>query len=167
MKLVKLGSVCRYRAETTEAAKVSIESYVSTESMLPNRGGIRSPASAPQTGKAKAFRKGDVLISNIRPYFKKIWQADRDGTCSNDVLVFEATNCNPDYLFWSLMDDAFFSYVTKTSKGTKMPRGDKRAIMEYEIGLPAKNNQKVICSVLDSIQSKIAINQQINGYLAT
>ena len=166
MKFVKLDSVCRYRTETTEAARPNVENYVSTESMLPDRGGIRTPTSIPQTGKIKIFRKGDVLISNIRPYFKKIWQADRNGTCSNDVLVFEATSCNPDYLFWSLMDDAFFSYVTKTSKGTKMPRGDKNSIMQYEISLPAKSSQEAVCSILGAIQSKININQKLNGYFA-
>lgn len=134
--------------------------------MVANRGGITLASSAPSDGKVKRYRKGDVLVSNIRPYFKKIWHASHDGACSNDVLVFEATKCDPNYLFWVLSSDAFFDYMMKTAKGTKMPRGDKKAIMGYQVGLPPVDKQKAICEILESLQGKIALNNQLNGYLA-
>ena len=133
--------------------------------MVANRGGITLASSAPSDGKVKRYRKGDVLVSNIRPYFKKIWHASHDGACSNDVLVFEATKCDPNYLFWVLSSDAFFDYMMKTAKGTKMPRGDKKAIMGYQVGLPPVDKQKAICEILESLQGKIALNNQLNGYL--
>ena len=78
--------------------------------------------------------KNDVLVSNIRPYFKKIWYATFDGGCSNDVLVFRAKDgVSSRFLHYVLADDTFFDYSMATSKGTKMPRGDKKAIMEYEV----------------------------------
>ncbi len=133
--------------------------------MVANRGGITLASSAPSDGKVKRYRKGDVLVSNIRPYFKKIWHASHDGACSNDVLVFEATKCDPSYLFCVLSSDAFFDYMMKTAKGTKMPRGDKKAIMGYQVGLPPVDQQKAICEILESLQEKIALNNQLNGYL--
>lgn len=133
--------------------------------MVANRGGITLASSAPLDGKVRRYRKGDVLVSNIRPYFKKIWHAGHDGACSNDVLVFEATKCDPNYLFWVLSSDAFFDYMMKTAKGTKMPRGDKKAIMGYQVGLPPVDQQKAICEILESLQEKIALNNRLNGYL--
>lgn len=162
----KLESICRYRNEVVFAGDAKCEEYISTESMVANRGGITPASSAPSDGKVKRYRKGDVLVSNIRPYFKKIWHASHGGACSNDVLVFQATKCDPSYLFWVLSSDAFFDYMMKTSKGTKMPRGDKKAIMGYQVGLPPVEQQKAICEILESLQEKIALNNRLNGYLA-
>ena len=112
------------------------------------------------------FKKNDVLVSNIRPYFKKIWFALSDGGCSNDVLVFRAKEgISPDYLHYILADNAFFDYTMKTSKGTKMPRGDKKAIMEYEVAIMGFENQQKTSSILRLIDQRIAINTAINENL--
>lgn len=163
MSKSELGSICRYRNESTD---VDARDYISTESMLPNRAGITTPSAVPDSGKARLFCKGDTLISNIRPYFKKIWQADRDGCCSADVLVFEPTNCDSDYLYWLLSGDSFFDYVVATSKGTKMPRGDKQAIMHYEFEHFDIERQKTVSDILNPIRRLMSINQRANDYLA-
>ena len=163
--MTRLGDVCEYRNESIAAeAATSMPLYISTDSMMPNRGPIFS-STLPNTGKVKRFQAGDTLVSNIRPYFKKIWRADAEGACSNDVLVFTPTKCLPDYLHWILSSDDFFSFVTKTSKGTKMPRGDKRAIMNYSVQVPSETEQHTICAIMDSLQKKITINGQLNDYL--
>lgn len=163
MSRAELADICRYRADN---APVDPLNYISTESMLPNRAGVRSASSVPSAGKARVFRKGDTLISNIRPYFKKIWQATADGCCSADVLVFEPSGCNPDYLYWLLSDDSFFDYMVTTSKGTKMPRGDKVAIMHYELERMGDETQATIVKALNPIRELISISQQTNDYLA-
>lgn len=162
-----LETICSYRNEKASAASITTEDlYVSTESMGPNRGGVSRAASVPSEGKVSCFRKGDTLVSNIRPYFKKIWNADLDGCCSNDVLVFQpGQRCSADYLYWLLCDDAFFDYVMATSKGTKMPRGDKSAIMSYVIPSNSEMAQRNITSILNPIQAKIEMNAKLNGYL--
>ena len=162
-----LETICSYRNEKASAASITTEDlYVSTENMGPNRGGVSKAASIPSEGKVSRFRKGDTLVSNIRPYFKKIWNADIDGYCSNDVLVFQpGQRCSADYLYWLLCDDAFFDYVMATSKGTKMPRGDKSAIMSYAIPSNSEMAQRNIASILMPIQAKIEMNAKLNGYL--
>lgn len=163
---MKLKDVCAYRNEsmTVEEAR-SFSMYISTDSMAPSRGAV-SGSALPASGKVKHFLPGDTLVSNIRPYFKKIWHANEEGTCSNDVLIFQPRSCSNDYLHWLLNDDEFFDYVTKTSKGTKMPRGDKKAIMEYEVRIPSEGEQASICAILNGLQAKISLNAQINDYLA-
>jgi type I restriction enzyme S subunit len=108
-----------------------------------------------------------VLVSNIRPYFRKIWFADREGGCSNDVLVMRAReNCNPRFLYYLLSSDNFFDYATTTAKGTKMPRGDKEAIMQYEVPILPLAIQIRIANVLSTLDNKIANNTAINHCLA-
>lgn len=162
MSKAELVDICRYR---TDSMPVDPQTYISTESMLPNRAGVTAASSIPSTGKARVFRKGDTLVSNIRPYFKKIWQATADGCCSADVLVFEPSNCDADYLYWLLSDDSFFDYMVATSKGTKMPRGDKAAIVHFEFERMDNKDQVAIANALNPIRELININQQTNDYL--
>ena len=49
------------------------KNYISTENMLPDKGGVVAASSFPSTGNVSTYQKGDVLVSNIRPYFKKIF----------------------------------------------------------------------------------------------
>ncbi len=141
--------------------------YVSTESMLPNKRGITKPSSIPSKGTTTAYKKDDVLVSNIRPYFKKIWSANYDGVCSNDVLVFRAKNtADANFLYYVLANDDFFVYSMATSKGTKMPRGDKASIMKYEVESFDLNTQRKIASILKPIDKKIELNNAINNNLA-
>ena len=141
--------------------------YISTENMLPNKGGVVAPSSVPTTGKVTAYKTGDVLVSNIRPYFKKIWFATNGGGCSNDVLVFRAKkDVSPEYLHYVLADDSFFDYAMKTSKGTKMPRGDKKALMEYEIVKMNYSSQCQAAAILKRIDDLIKTNTKINENLA-
>lgn len=164
--MTKLGDVCIYRNESiTVEEAASLPLYISTDSMEPNRGPVSS-SSLPFTGKVKRFEPGDTLISNIRPYFKKIWHAETCGTCSNDILVFRPKKGVSDYLFWTLNSDEFFAYMAKTAKGTKMPRGDKQAILEYTVQVPSEDEQRSICQIMNSTQEKITLNNRLNGYLA-
>ena len=140
--------------------------YVSTESMLPNKRGITKPSSIPSKGTTTAYKKDDVLVSNIRPYFKKIWSANYYGVCSNDVLVFRAKNtADANFLYYVLANDDFFVYSMATSKGTKMPRGDKASIMKYEVESFDLNTQRKIASILKPMDKKIELNNAINNNL--
>ena len=163
----KLSDICIFPKGKIEVAKLNEETYISTENMIPNRGGIVSASGLPAIEATQAFEKGDVLVSNIRPYFKKIWKATFNGGCSNDVLVFRAKNdVSQDFLYYVLADDQYFNYATATSKGTKMPRGDKVAIMQYAVPDISYEEQCKIASVLCSIDQKIELNREINHNLA-
>ena len=65
-----------------------------------------------------------------------------------------------DYLYYYLSQDKFFQYMTQTSRGTKMPRGDKEAIMEFEIKVPKNiTHQNFISSLGKSLDNKIEVNK--------
>ena len=163
----KLSDICSYRKSKVDVSRLDARTYISTENMLPNKEGVTEAASLPSAVLTQEYKKGDVLVSNIRPYFKKIWQARYDGGCSNDVLVFQANeNVDKDFLYYVLSNDEYFTYAMATSKGTKMPRGDKVSIMQYEVPRYALEIQKKISSILRNIDEKIELNTEINNNLA-
>ena len=164
-KKCKLGDVA-----TTTTTKISCSditsNYISTENMLPDKGGIVAASSLPNLGNVSIYHKGDVLVSNIRPYFKKIWHATVDGAASNDVIVFHANEgVNSRYLYYTLADDNFFAYVMTGAKGTKMPRGDKKQMMLYPVFCPPLEEQKRIAEILGSLDDKIELLQKQNKTL--
>ena len=162
----KLSEICEYRKGKVDVSTLTCDTYISTENMLTNRGGIRQATSLPLTKQTQEYKKGDVLVSNIRPYFKKIWIADRNGGCSNDVLVFKSKEqVDADFLYYVLSDDNFFAYSMLTAKGTKMPRGDKKKIMQYEVPQFNENQQKKIAYILGLFDKKIKLNNKINNNL--
>ncbi|MFS1664577.1 restriction endonuclease subunit S [Streptococcus sp. zg-JUN1979] len=161
-----LSEVSSYVSEKIDVSMLSLDNYISTENMIPNRGGINKATKLPTVKTTTAFQKGDILISNIRPYFKKIWLADKSGGCSNDVLVIRAnSDFSNRFLYCVLSSDAFFDYVVSTSKGTKMPRGDKSSIMKYAIPRFSLKKQELISEILMSYEEKIRLNKKINHHL--
>ena len=163
---MELQKICSYVKTKVETSNYSIEDYISTENMLPEKGGITVASSFP-SGKVTEFQENDILISNIRPYFKKIWKADRRGCCSNDVLCIRANNnVDTEFLYYLLSQDLFFAYVMSGANGSKMPRGDKQQIMKWEIEIPTeKEDQHRIASILSSLDRKIELNNKINADL--
>ena len=165
---VKLRDFVELVKTRVDIKDADVANYISTDNMLPNRGGVEfGNSKLPTTKTVNNFIKGDVLISNIRPYFKKIWLADRSGTRSSDVLCFRATNekLSKEYLYCVLQSDSFFNYVMSTSKGTKMPRGDKEAILDYEFELVSKEEQYDKYHSILLLERKIYLNNRINDNL--
>lgn len=165
-KECKLSDICDYGKDRIEVSSLDNSNYISTENMLPNRAGITTATTLLTGEYTPSFEIDDTLVSNIRPYFKKIWKATFSGGCSADVLVFKAKeNVSKEYLYYVLADDEFFKYSMTTSKGTKMPRGDKTSIMNYPIKLPPLPTQQKIAAILSSLDDKIELNNKINTNL--
>lgn len=166
MRYKKLGDLCSYVNERVNVSELNLGNYISTENMLADKNGVTIATKLPTVNSTLAFKKDDILVSNIRPYFKKIWRATKSGGCSNDVLIFRANeNISPDYLYYVLADDHFFAYSTVNSKGTKMPRGDKIAIMRYAVLDLSFSTQDKISKILKALDDKIENNKRINHHL--
>lgn len=149
------------------SSKLSVEQYVTTDSLLPNKQGREIASKLPSSpGSCTRFEPGDVLVGNIRPYLKKIWYADCAGGCSNDVLVFRANNeCDSAFLYSQLLNDTFFNYVMLAPKGAKMPRGEVSHILRYPIQDIDGKNRVSIGSFIKAISQKIDNLNLQNGTL--
>ena len=148
----------------TACGAATIDSYVSTESLLPDKGGRQTASALPTAGKVTVYQPEDTLVSNIRPYFKKVWYADRVGTCSSDVIVFRAKEPElAPYLYSVLRSDSYFDHVMAGAKGTKMPRGDKRQMMQYPVASDCNEEElKILTSMVNQISAYNRENDRLS-----
>ena len=101
--------------------------------------------------KGNLYEKTNILMSNIRPYFNKVWYSDRTGSKSSNVLCFVVTNNNvlSKYAYYLICSDKFNNFWSKTSKGTTMPVGDKEAILNFKFKICDKATQQKIINIIE------------------
>ena len=162
-----LSDICSYSTDKVAVSELNVRTYFSTENMLSGKAGSTEATSLPTTSQTTACHKGDTLISNIRPYFKKIVYCEDKCGCSTDVLCFTPSQpCYSAYLFSTLYADKFFAFMVAGSKGTKMPRGDKQQIMTYPVVLPLEEElagfNTIASPLLEQIYSNRAENKRLS-----
>ena len=150
-----MGELAKYSNDRISASELNAENYVSVDNLLQNREGKKLSNHVPSKGNMTKYLAKDILLGNIRPYLKKIWQANCTGGTNGDVLVIHITDeiINPRYLYQVLASNVFFEYNMQYAKGTKMPRGNKTAIMQYRIPIPPLAEQARIVAILDKFDT--------------
>ena len=154
---IQLREISNFSSERSAYSEILPEAYITTDNMLQNCEGVTEYGGKPNTETVVVYHKGDILLSNIRPYLKKLWFADRDGGCSPDVLVLhvDRDKALPEYVYYSLRRDEFFDYVMSDVKGLKMPRGKKETIERLQFVLPDKDEQQQIVSEMSTMDNDI------------
>ena len=153
-----LNAVAPFATKSIKYSNIESETYITTDNMLQNKLGVLPFEGVVNISSITEYKPEDILISNIRPYLKKIWFADKEGGCSKDVLVLRSADANkylPKYIFYMLRRDAFFDYVMEGKKGIKMPRGNKEDIMKYKISIPNIDEQKRIVAQIEALELEI------------
>lgn len=168
-KEYELEQIIDMLSKKVSAQHININNYISTENMIAEKGGITLSSGLPAQNNYLEFKKGDVLFSNIRTYFKKIWQATFSGGASNDIIVFRTKDkqiLDQSFLYYLISNDNFIDFTITTAKGTKMPRGDRDAIKKFKFRIPVDvEEQKNIAIILNSLEQKINCNKNINKTL--
>lgn len=171
---MSLGDIAEYSTTRVDAIKLDSTSFTGVDNLISNKGGRIDANYLPNTARLTAYEPGDILLGNIRPYLKKVWMATDSGGCSGDVLAvrirYECRSfVNPNFLYFILSSDAFFSYSMQHAKGAKMPRGSKADILNYEIPIPCPSNpeksfaiQSEIVRILDKFT---ALTAELNAEL--
>ncbi len=153
-----LNAIAPFSTKSIKYSDIESETYITTDNMLQNKLGVLPFEGVANISSITEYKPEDILISNIRPYLKKIWFADKDGGCSKDVLVLRSADANkylPKYIFYMLRRDSFFDYVMEGKKGVKMPRGNKEDIMKYKIPMPNIDEQKRIVAQIEALELEI------------
>ena len=157
-----MGDIAEFSTARVSSVKLDCKNYVSTENMLQDFQGVVEAKSVPNETNVISFTCGDILISNIRPYLKKVWKATFDGGCSSDVFVLQATDTvAKDYLHYAVANDKFINYVMSGAKGVKMPRGDKNQMRTYQLSLPSIQEQYKIAKLLTLLDERIATQSKL------
>jgi type I restriction-modification system DNA methylase subunit len=157
--VISLNFICEYALDRISSSKINLSDYITTDNMLQNYDGIKDYQGEQINGSVIEYKRDDILISNIRPYLKKIWLADKSGGCSPDVLVLRVRDkklFNPRFIYYALRLQNFFDYVMKDVKGMKMPRGDKNNIMRYEVPMLSMQEQTDILHQVEHYEEQIA-----------
>ena len=168
MKNLKFSDVSKFINDKVELSNLQNEQYISTENMLPNYGGIVEIDKLPKIEKCNKFKQGDILFSNIRTYFKKVWVAEFSGGCSPDVLIIRSKDesiVRTSYLYLLICSDDFINFTVASSNGAKMPRGDKNAIKNYIFNIPDIAFQDKAINTYFRFKKKITLNTQTNQTL--
>ena len=158
-----LGDLVDFAKDRISSSNLNEENYVSTENMLQNFQGVVKAQSVPSNTNVITYKNGNVLMSNIRPYLKKVWMADRDGGCSSDVFVMQANRhlCDEDFLHYIIANERFITYVMSGVKGVKMPRGDKQQMKGYGLSIPSLKEQQHIARFITLLDNRIAIQNKV------
>ena len=163
-RFLTLGEIAEYSQERIAAIKLNNENYIGVDNLLQDKRGKTLSSYVPNKGNFTRYDKGDILIGNIRPYLRKIWKANAFGGTNGDVLVIKIKDkqfITSDYLYYLLSSDEFFNYDMQYSKGAKMPRGNKQAVMNYQIPVPSLEEQEKIVDILDRFET--LTNDLTNG----
>ena len=156
-----LSAIADLVSEKIGIDQLTSKQYVSTENLLPDFGGMSPIGKLPSVSSVTCFRPKDILVSNIRPYLKKVWQSNIYGGVSNDVLVVRSKdNISADYLAAILRSDLFIDYVMRSAKGVKMPRGEISMIQEFPVPCIHEDEQRKIADCLSSLDDLIAAETQ-------
>lgn len=161
--VIQISDICAYATKRIPYAAIDADSYVATDNLLQKCEGMVAYNGVPTTGTVVEYRKGDILLSNIRPYLKKMWLADREGGCNPDVLVIRPKDNSviPEYLYNALRRQQFFDFVMSDIKGMKMPRGNKDHIMRYQIPLIDMKDQQSIVKEVQEYEAIISKAQLV------
>ena len=158
---VILKDIADFQKERISSELLDENTYVSTENILQNFEGVQSANSIPANTNVIAYKENDILLSNIRPYLKKVWFADRTGGCSADVFVLRSNGCEPKFLYNVIASDKFINYVMSGAKGVKMPRGDKKQMECFNFSIPTVAEQRKISKTLSLLGERIATQNKI------
>lgn len=122
----------------------------------------------------KTFRKNDILYSEIRPANKRFAFVDIENTdnyiASTKLMVLrcDETKVLPKFLF-SLLKSSYIinelQLLAETRSGTFPQITFSGELGPMEINLPDFETQHKIVSILDSLEDKIQINNEINSNL--
>ena len=150
-----LGDISEYTKQSDEQKNCL---FIGNEQLISNFGG--AVLNIRENAKGIKFNRDDVLLGNIRPYLKKVWLSTQSGIASPDVLIFRATKSIPGYLKCILSSDRFFNHVAQGYKGSKMPRGDKRQMMDFKIQCPCLEEQQKIAAFFITLDEKISLSER-------
>ena len=166
-KSVHLKEIAEFQKKRISTALLNNNNYISTENILQDFEGIQFSSSIPVNTNVIEYQKGDILLSNIRPYLKKVWFADRKGGCNADVFVLRGDKCDQHFLYYVIASDRFINYVMSGAKGVKMPRGDKSQMEKYAFSIPTNTEQRKIAKFLSMLDERIRLQNKIIEKLET
>ena len=107
-------------------------------------------------GESVRFKENNVLFGKLRPYLAKVIKVDFRGSCTGELIVYEAgEKIDSKFLFYRLLSKSFIDLVNSTTYGVKMPRADPTQLSNIKIAWPLLPEQTAIANFLDKVTTRI------------
>lgn len=153
--VVLLGSVCKIAKSKHNGELLP---YVGMENIESGTGHLAvEPASTTVKSATFRFNKGHILYGRLRPYLNKVLISDFEGHCSTEIFPLECgSRLERRFLFYWLTSEITVRQIDRTSTGTRMPRANINAMLDFDFPLPPLAEQKRIVAILDEAFAGIA-----------
>jgi type I restriction enzyme S subunit len=169
----KLSDLAYNASETLNFTEVEEVIFINTGDVLEGKF-LHNTYSAKQglPGQAKKkIKKQDILLSEIRPENKRFAFVDFDPAnyvvSTKFMIIRTKNNILPRYLYLLLTNKLVLSELQRVaeSRSGTFPQITFDAISHLEFALPSIHEQEDILDVMNSLNSKIEINQRMNDTL--
>ena len=114
-------------------------------------------------------KRGDVFITSEAPFGEVLyWDSDEKLVLSQRVFGLTAKTgvCNSRYLYYWMRSPQFQGELRGRATGTTVIGLRQPELLKCQVNLLPLEQQTAIACLLGAIDGKIALNNQINGYLA-
>ena len=117
------------------------------------------------------LKEGDILISKDGTLGKIGYVKDLKGYCTVASGIFVVRNTKPDivdfdYLYHILKSNIFKDFIRRNkASGSTINHLYERELVNFELDLPSVEEQRKVAKILNDIDRKIAVNNDINDNL--
>lgn len=124
-----------------------------------------------KSNKFKVF-EDTILFNKLNVKYRRIWNIHKLTTSNNisstEFIPLVAENdVDQDYLYHYLRSDdvTFAMHAARKGTSNSQQRIDEGILFSYEIPVPSFEEQRKIASILNSIDERIKVNEEINDNL--
>lgn len=114
-----------------------------------------------------AFSNRAVLYSKLRPNLNKVVLPDTNGYATTEMLPLlpDSEKLSRQYLAYLLRSKTFVTYAVKSTAGAKMPRVNKKDVLDFQLSLPSLVVQDRRVQKLSAIEKQIDLCRSISARL--
>lgn len=113
--------------------------------------------------------RGDVFITSEAPFGEVLyWDSDEKLVLSQRIFGLKVNRdiCDSRYLYYWMRSPFFQGELRGRATGTTVTGLRQPELLKCMVHLPPRDAQATIAHILGTIDDKIMLNNQINGYLA-
>ena len=101
------------------------------------------------------FNSDHILYGKLRPYLNKVYVPDGRGICTTEFIPFTSTGAAKKYIAFYLRTKEVVKFAMNNLTGTRQPRVNIDALLEFEVPLPPLKEQKRIVARIEELFIKI------------
>ena len=156
---------CRFKDFLNLKSDIYSKNKIGLENIEPDSGKFIETESQ-FDGLGTHFIRHDVIYGKLRPYLRKVWVAEFEGSAVGDFYVFSCKkNVTSNYVKYLLLSEGFTQVVLGSVYGSKMPRVASEFILNLPFFVPPLGEQERIAAYLEEkcgeVDELIDVEQQM------